>query len=253
VSRLTSDQINNCDVVLNLAGEPIADQRWTARQKSKICQSRWQITQRISTLIKQAENPPCLFISGSAIGFYGRQHNSVVDENFTSINQEFTHSICQQWEQIARQAESDITRVVFLRMGIVLAPKKQGGALAKMYLPFKLGLGAKIGTGEQVMSWVHLDDVVNAILYLVKNNDLNGAVNITAPTPVTNAEFSNSLASQLKRPCLFTTPVWLIKLLLGEMADLLVYGQKVMPAKLLDSGFVFQYKTVKSALANLIN
>jgi len=244
--------------VINLAGEAIADKRWTSKQKNKICQSRWKITTTIVKLIKQAKNPPSLLISGSAIGFYGRQTNresqyQAIDETFTKVRKEFTHDVCQQWEEIATQAVSAKTRVALLRTGIVLADIDQGGALAKMYLPFKLGVGGKVSTGEQIMSWIHIEDMVNAIVFIIKNSEIDGAINMTAPMPVSNAVFSQTLARQLHRPCVFTTPAWVFKLLLGEMSDLLVYGQKVVPEKLLTAGFVFQHKTIEEALENLIN
>jgi hypothetical protein len=168
------------------------------------------------------------------------------------VHKEFTHDVCKQWEKIASQAQSDKTRVVLLRTGIVLARVTDGGALAKMYLPFKLGLGGKVSTGEQMMSWIHIEDMVNAILFIIENDNLNGAINMTAPTPVSNAVFSKALAKQLHRPCIFTTPAWVFKLLLGEMSDLLIYGQNVVPAKLLSVGFAFKHKTVNDALANLV-
>lgn len=253
IDQLLIDHIEHCDVVINLAGEAIADKRWTTKQKNEICQSRWKITALIAELIKQAKNPPSLLLSGSAIGFYGRQPNQVIDETFTQPHKEFTHDVCQQWEKIAFQAESRQTRVAVLRTGIVLAGVHDGGALAKMYLPFKLGLGGKVSTGEQMMSWIHIEDMVNAILFIIENNNLNGAINMTAPNPVSNEIFSKALAKQLHRPCIFTTPAWVFKLLLGEMSDLLLYGQHVVPAQLLSAGFVFKHKTVNEAFANLIN
>lgn len=253
INNLSLAPIEKCDVVVNLAGETIADKRWTIKQKNKICQSRWQITAVIAKLIKKAKSPPSLFISGSAIGFYGRQSKITIDESFTQVHKEFTHDVCQQWEQTASQADSPKTRVALLRTGIVLAMVHDGGALAKMQLPFKLGLGGKISTGEQFMSWIHIEDMVNAILFIIKNGDMAGAINITAPIPVSNAQFSQALAKQLHRPCMFTTPAWVFKLLFGEMSNLLVYGQNVIPAKLLNAGFVFQHKTISEAFANLIN
>jgi len=253
IDELSIEYIEHCDVVINLAGEAIADKRWTIKQKNEICQSRWQITALIAELIKQAENPPSLFISGSAVGFYGRQNNHTIDETFTQSHKEFTHDVCQQWEKIASHAQSAKTRVVLLRTGIVLARVSDGGALAKMYLPFKLGLGGKVSTGKQVMSWIHIEDMVNAILFIIENSNLNGAINMTAPNPVSNAVFSKALAKQLNRPCIFTTPAWLFKLLLGEMSDLLIYGQNVVPTKLLSAGFAFKQKTVNDALENLVN
>lgn len=251
IDELTSSDIENKDVVINLAGEPIADKRWTNAQKNKICQSRWHITQQLAELINKAEAPPSLFISGSAIGIYGRQGNKAINEDYTDFNQEFTHDICKKWEAIALEASSEKTRVAILRTGIVLATNS--GALAKMLPPFKLGLGGPISQGEQIMSWIHYQDMVAAILHIEKSKELNGPINLTAPFAVSNHHFSQALSSQLKRPCFFTTPTLLLKLLFGEMADLLLYGQNVVPTKLLDSGYSFKYPTIEAALTDLVS
>jgi len=251
IDKLTAKEIENKDVVINLAGEPIADKRWTNLQKSKICQSRWHITQQLAELIKYADTPPSLFISGSAIGIYGRQGNQEINESYQDFNQEFTHDICEKWEAIALTASSEKTRVAILRTGIVLAINS--GALAKMLPPFKLGLGGPISHGEQIMSWIHYQDMIAAILHIEKNKELNGPINLTAPFPVSNDIFSQTLASQLKRPCFFTTPALLLKVLFGEMAELLLYGQNVVPTKLLDSGYSFKYPTIEDALSELVN
>ena len=251
IDELTSSDIENKDVVINLAGEPIADKRWTNAQKNKICQSRWHITQQLADLINKAEAPPSLFISGSAIGIYGRQGNKAINEDYTDFNQEFTHDICKKWEAIALEASSEKTRVAILRTGIVLATNS--GALAKMLPPFKLGLGGPISQGEQIMSWIHYQDMVAAILHIEKSKELNGPINLAAPFAVSNHHFSQALSSQLKRPCFFTTPTLLLKLLFGEMADLLLYGQNVVPTKLLDSGYSFKYPTIEAALTDLVS
>lgn len=250
IEGLSLAVVENQDKIINLAGEPIADKRWSNTQKEKICQSRWQITQQLVDLIQQANNPPSLFISGSAIGIYGRQENAPRNEAFLQYNQEFTHEVCAKWEDIALNASSEKTRVAILRTGVVLA--KRGGALQKMILPFKLGLGASIGDGKQVMSWIHIDDMVTAILYIQNTESLQGVINLTAPEPVSNRQFSQALAASLNRPCLFSTPAWLLKMLLGEMSDILLFGQNVVPTKLIDSGFVFKYQTIDSAFANLV-
>jgi uncharacterized protein (TIGR01777 family) len=250
INALLIEHIENCDVVINLAGEAIADNRWSNVLKDKICQSRWQITTQIAELITQAKQPPSLFISGSAIGIYGRQNAQAIDESFQEFHQEFTYDVCQHWEQLAANVSSAKTRVALLRTGIVLADKK--GALAKMHLPFKLGLGGKIGSGKQIMSWIHIEDAVNAILHIQKTETLKGAINLTAPSAVSNKEFCRAFAHHLKRPCLFTSPVWLLKLVLGEMSDLLVFGQNIIPKKLLCSGFTFQYPNIDDAFSNLI-
>jgi uncharacterized protein (TIGR01777 family) len=246
---LSINEIEKADVILNLAGEAIADKRWSAKQKNRICQSRWEVTQQLVDLIALAKNPPNVFISGSAIGVYGRQQNRPVNEEYDQFTPEFTHHVCATWEKIALTATTK-TRVAILRTGIVLS--KEGGALAKMLPPFKLGLGGKISGGEQMMSWIHIDDMIAALLHIQKNELLDGVINLTAPQAVSNNDFSQALAAQLKRPCLFTTPEWLLKLLFGQMADLLLFGQNVVPKKLVDSGFSFTYSNLNQALMHLL-
>lgn len=251
IEKLSAACIENQDIVINLAGEPIANKRWSKSQKYKICHSRWSITKQLSELINTAINPPSLFISGSAIGIYGRQPNTPIDETFTQYNQEFTHEVCERWEKLALEAESDVTRVVILRTGIVL--DTEAGALAKMLLPFSLGMGGKISSGQQVMSWIHIEDMISAILHIQNTPSLKGVTNITTQYPVTNGFFSQTLAEILKRPAVFKTPAILLKMIFGEMADLLLFGQCVLPSKLIHSGFHFKYPTIDKALKNLLD
>jgi uncharacterized protein (TIGR01777 family) len=251
IDELSIIDIENSDAILNLAGEPIADKRWSDSQKEQICQSRWNITQHLVDLINQAKNPPSIFISGSAIGIYGRQNKQPIDEDFEHFHREFTHHICSTWENIALNAATNKTRVAILRTGIVLA--NNGGALAKMIPPFKYGLGGKIDGGEQVMSWIHIEDMIAAILHIQQHKTLQGVINLTAPNPVSNKHFTQALASSLNRPCRLTTPAWLLKIMLGEMSDLLLFGQNVVPKKLIDSGFSFKYPNVEKSLTHLVN
>lgn len=251
IDKLSIEVIENCDVILNLAGEAIADKRWSDKQKDRICQSRWNITQHLVDLINQTKKPPSLFISGSAIGIYGRQNKQPINEQFEHFHREFTHHICSTWENIALSAVTNKTRVAILRTGIVLA--KNNGALAKMIPPFKFGLGGNIGDGQQMMSWIDIEDMIAGIFHIQQNTSLQGAINLTAPTPVSNDHFAHALASVLNRPCLFSIPAWLLNILLGEMADLLLFGQNVIPKKLMDSGFSFKYANVEKSLSHLIN
>ncbi|GAA5134644.1 TIGR01777 family oxidoreductase [Thalassotalea piscium] len=251
INSLSIENIENQDTVINLAGEPIADKRWSKIQKDKICSSRWNLTEQLVEFIQAANKPPSLFISGSAVGIYGRQNSTEIDETFNNFHEEFTHHVCAKWEAIANQAKSNKTRVALLRTGIVLDKNK--GALAKMLLPFKLCLGGKIGNGRQMMSWIHIEDMVAAIVHIQQNNALSGPINITAPNPVSNSSFSADLAKAINRPCLLTTPAPLLNLLLGEMAGLIVYGQNVVPNKLVQNGYNFNYPTLELALDNLLN
>ncbi|MFQ3189829.1 MAG: hypothetical protein ACI936_000955 [Paraglaciecola sp.] len=250
LSTLTHlSNLDNYDVVINLAGEPIADKKWTDEQKRKIENSRWSITEDIVALINAGENPPKLLISGSAIGYYGRQQDQIIDENFSSPHDEFSHQLCERWEFLAKQAESDKTRVCILRTGVVIT--KRGGALQKMLLPFKLGLGGPIGNGSQYMSWIHLEDMLQGIAHLITNESCEGVYNFTAPNPVTNLEFSRALAASLSRPCLFKVPEFALRIMMGEMADLVLYGQRVVPKRLEESGFKFIYPEISQAFDSL--
>jgi uncharacterized protein (TIGR01777 family) len=242
--------LNHFDILINLAGEPIADKKWSHKQKDRIEQSRWTITQQLVSLIQASDNPPNLFISGSAIGYYGRQQDQVIDESFTDNHVEFSQQLCQKWESIAQQAASQQTRVCILRTGIVMT--KKGGALKKMLLPFQLGLGGPIGRGQQYMPWIHLQDMLQGIIHLIDTPSCQGQYNFTAPNPVTNQEFSQALAASLRRPCLFRVPEFVLKALMGEMADLVIYGQRVVPTRLLESGYDFSYQQIDQALSDLV-
>lgn len=243
------DNLNPYDAVINLAGESLFDKRWCEQQKGIIEQSRWQTTQVLVNLFKNSSTPPSVFLSGSAIGYYGRQGSQQVDENCDQPYDEFSHQLCKKWEQIALQAQSEQTRVCLLRTGIVLA--KNGGALQSMLPPFKVGLGGPIGKGQQYLSWIHIHDLLTALQFLLENAECQGAVNLTAPNPVTNKTFAKTLGKTLRRPVLFNTPTSLLTILLGESAELLIYGQKVLPSKLQQSGFEFKYHELESALASL--
>lgn len=250
IDCLDDVDFNKLDAVINLAGEPIVDKRWTEKQKQVLCDSRWLLTRDISSKILAAETPPSVFISGSAIGVYGRQGETHVDESLTDFYPEFSSKLCLQWEKYAGKADTDKTRVCLLRTGIVLSEK--GGALAKMLPAFRLGLGGPISHGQQAMSWVHIQDMVAMIIFLLEQPELRGAFNMTSPNPVSNKTFSKTLASTLNKPCIFKVPAWVLKLAMGEMSDLLIYGQYVYPQKLEDAGYVFRHPQLKSALNQLL-
>jgi len=242
--------LNNFDAVINLAGEPIANKRWTKKQKSRICHSRWDITEQLVSLIHASTEPPSVFISGSAVGYYGDQQSHPFDESLHVHHENFSHQICDKWEQIAIRAQSDRTRVCILRTGVVLAP--QGGALQKMIPPYKLGLGGPIGSGEQYMPWIHMTDMVQAILFLLNTEHAQGVFNMCAPHPATNVQFSRSLAAALNRPHILFTPKWAIKLLMGESSELVLDSIRAKPKKLTELGFQFQFSRIKPALTNLL-
>ena len=251
INALCDIDFNTLDCVINLAGEPIVNKRWSDKQKEIIRNSRIELTQEIAAAIKSSSNPPHTFISGSAIGYYGRQETQHIDEQFTKVHQEFSHTLCNDWESAARNAETDSTRVCLIRTGIVLSTN--GGALQKMLPPFKLGLGGPVASGEQGMSWIHINDMVSLIEFVMNNQHLTGAINATAPTPQSNRAFSKTLAKVLHRPAIFPMPAWVLNLAMGEMADLLIFGQYVIPSKLLDAGFEFQYPDLHPALESLLD
>lgn len=247
LERLTS--LDEYDAVINLAGEPIAGKRWSELQKQRLCQSRWQITKKLTQLIKSGENPPQIFISGSAIGYYGNKEDVIITED-TEPHEEFTNKLCKAWEAFAMEAESSKTRVCLLRTGIVLSSK--GGMLAKILPVFKLGLGGTMGSGKQYISWIHIEDMVGIINFLLTAPQIKGAVNMASPTPVTNKEFSKTLAKVLKRPCIFNVPSVIISLLMGEASTLLLDGQRAIPKKLELNKYQFRYKNIQSALVNIL-
>lgn len=240
--------LNDFDGVINLAGEPIADKRWTAAQKQRLSQSRWKITEQLAKRINDSSEPPSVFISGSAVGYYGDQGAALVTEDETPAN-EFTHYLCARWEALARSAESAKTRVCLLRTGIVLSD--QGGALAKMLPLFRLGLGGPLGSGKQYMPWIHLDDMVNGIIYLLDTPVLNGPFNMVSPYPVRNEQFSAMLAQVLHRPGFLRAPGFAIKLLMGEAATLVLGGQRAIPTRLEAAGFGFRFFELKEALEDV--
>ncbi|WP_394213431.1 TIGR01777 family oxidoreductase [Enterovibrio calviensis] len=242
---------NGIDAVINLAGEPIVDKRWTEQQKGIICTSRWGITEKLVNHILAAETPPHTFISGSAVGYYGDQGDKIVDESLKVDATDFAHSVCANWEKIAMKADSDHTRVCLLRTGIVLS--KEGGALKKMLLPYQFGLGGPIGDGSQYFPWIHINDMVSGIIFLLEHAEARGPFNLTAPHPVTNKAFSKTLAATLKRPHLLFTPKVAISLMLGEAGQLLLEGQRAMPRALENLGVGFEYPDLPPALDDLLS
>lgn len=248
-------QIDNSmqfDVVINLAGEPIANKRWSHSQKSKIQDSRINTTTHLIDYFKNTLLKPSLFISGSAIGFYGINTTNQDINETAKGDDSFSSTLCKEWETTALAAQALGIRTCLLRTGIVLG--KKGGALNKMLPPFKLGLGGKIGSGQQWMPWIHIDDMVGLITWCIENKNINGAINCTAPFPVTNSAFTKALSLAVNRPTLLPIPAWLIKLLMGQMGqELLLSGKKVVPAKALASGYQFKFEQINDALNDVIN
>ncbi len=238
------------DAIINLAGEPIADVHWTTARKQVLWDSRVTLTARLVQRIVAAEHKPAVLLSGSAVGYYGNQGNLELDES-AGTGDDFAAHLCKTWEDVALSAESQGVRVCLLRTGLILS--KDGGLLGRMLLPFKLGLGARMGDGKQWMSWIHIDDYVSTILRLLHEQDMRGPFNMTAPNPVTNAEFTRSLARALHRPALFVAPGFILRAAMGERASLLLEGQRVLPKKIEASGGSFAFKRLESALQDILS
>lgn len=239
------------DAVVHLAGENIAAGRWTDEQKKHILNSRLQGTKTLVNALTRLKQPPKVFVSASAVGYYGDRGDEICTEE-SSSGTGFLADVCRQWEAAAKPAEEIGIRTVFLRTGIVLSPN--GGALAKMLPPFKLGLGGKLGSGQQYMSWIALDDLVGAIIFAIENDRVSGPINGVAPHAVTNAEFTTTLGTVLNRPTIFPVPAFVLKLLLGEeMAnEVLLGGAHVEPKQLESLGYSFKYPELEPALKNLL-
>ena len=241
------EAINGSDGVINLTGEPIA-KRWTERQKEKIASSRITTTRALVTAIAKAKERPKFLLNASAVGYYG-PHG---DENFTEEagpGSDFLARVCVAWEKEATRAEEYGPRVIRLRTGIVLG--KGGGALAKMLLPFKLFMGGHLGSGNQWMSWIQLEDEIGLILFLLQHPDAEGAINATAPSPVTMSQFCKTLGDVLNRPSWAPVPAFALRLLLGDMAEMLLTGQRVLPAQAQKLGYAFKHSTLREALQAL--
>ena len=248
---LDAAALEGTDAVIHLSGAGIGDKRWTDGYRKEILDSRTATTALLATTMASLSRKPSVFLSGSAIGIYGARN----DEQLTEVSTHgtgFLAEVCEQWEAAAKPAVDAGIRTVYLRTGIVLSPK--GGALKKLLPLFKLGVGGKFGNGKQWQSWISIDDEIGAIEHLLTAN-VSGAVNLTAPNPVTNAEFTKVLASVLKRPAIVPVPTFAPKILLGgELADALLFtGQRVIPAALNASGYMFKHTTLESAFRSLLS
>jgi len=234
------------DIIIHLAGLNIGQSRWSPSIKQDIVESRLRSTQLLVDHINQRENPPSLFICASAIGYYGNSGAQPMDETGPQ-GQDFVSQLAAEWEAVSQLVKQAATRVVNLRTGIVLDTKQ--GALAKMIPPFKMGVGGKMGSGKQMMSWIDLQDEINAILFIINHPQLTGPVNLVSPLAVNNETFTRTLAKVLKRPCLLPLPGFIIKLLFAQMGEeLLLSSTYVQPTKLLQAGFKFEYASLEKSL-----
>jgi hypothetical protein len=238
------------EAIINLAGENIAGGRWTDDQKRKIRDSRMNGTHLLSEAIAQMKSKPRVFICASATGIYGDRDDEILDEQSESGGG-FLAGVCREWEQATAPASKAGTRVVNLRMGPILA--RDGGMLSKLLTPFKMGMGGKVGSGKQYISWVALDDAVNAIKLAIDDKSIHGPINIVSPNPVTNEEFTKTLGHVLNRPTALAMPAFAARLAFGEMADeMLLASQRVLPKRLNQAGFQFQYPTLESAMRKYV-
>jgi|SRR5580692_3853123 uncharacterized protein (TIGR01777 family) len=246
---IAHEAVSGFDAVIHLAGEGIVG-RWTAEKKLKIRDSRVVGTGNLAHALAQAKDKPQVFICSSAIGFYGNRGFEVLNEE-SAPGQGFLPDVCRKWEEATQPAAEAGIRTVQMRTGVVLSPA--GGALGKMLTPFKMGVGGKIGNGRQWMSWIDVQDMVGAIHHILKTDLLHGPVNLVAPKPVTNAEFTQTLASVLSRPAIFPVPAFVVKLVFGEMGEtVLLGGQRVEPAQLVASGYPFRFSELRGSLENML-
>ena len=245
------DTVNNQKIhaCINLSGENIFEKSWTDERKHILYSSRVEVTERFCQFVQQLEPSPDVFISGSAVGYYGPQSNHVEIDEQSEPGNDFSSQLCLEWEAATNYLPATV-RLCLLRTGIVLHP--MFGALTQMLPVFKLGFGGSLGHGKQMMPWIHIEDMVDIIIFLLENHRISGPVNAVAPNAVTNETFSQALSEVLHRPCFMKTPQWIIQLLFGERATLILEGQNVKPAKLVVSQFKFKFPEIKAALAALL-
>ncbi|GMX64660.1 TIGR01777 family oxidoreductase [Paenibacillus elgii] len=253
IRHMTWDELENnikplegVDAIVNLAGETI-NQRWTEDAKKRILESRLDAVNRVQALIEQLEKKPVL-VNASGMSIYGTSETESFTEESELRVEDFLSGVVDQWEMVAEHIPD--TRVVLLRIGLVLG--NDGGAFPKMSLPFKLGIGGRVGSGRQIMSWIHIEDLCRMIEFCIEHEEIEGPVNATAPIPVTYDQFGRSLAKALRRPYWFPVPAFVLKALFGEMSELLLKGQQVFPKVVTDLGFRYKYSVIDHALENLV-
>ncbi len=243
------DFLDGVDTIFHLAGESIFHDRWNAAKKERIRASRIEGTRHLIELIAKAKNRPTTLICSSAIGYYGSRKDEKLTERSTPGN-DFLAKVCLDWEREALRAEEYGVRVVLIRTGIVLGD--DGGILAQMRLPFKLGLGGRLGSGHQYMSWIHIDDLTAIMFEAMENTNLRGPINAVSPNPITNRDFTRALATTLHRPALLSVPAFALKVVLGEFANVALSSQRVLPEVLQQAGYTYRFPELDGALRNLL-
>ncbi|PTT24387.1 TIGR01777 family oxidoreductase [Pseudomonas sp. HMWF021] len=249
IARLEDFGDEPLDAIVNLAGAPIADRPWTHRRKALLWSSRITLTETLLAWLDTREQKPQLLISGSAIGWYGDGGERELTEDSPPVIDDFASQLCIAWEETAQRAEAQGIRVVLVRTGLVLSA--EGGFLSRLLLPFKLGLGGPLGNGRQWMPWIHVNDQIALIDFLLHRIQASGPYNACAPKPVRNREFAKTLGSVLHRPAFMPMPALALKVGLGEMSLLLLGGQRAVPTRLLEAGFTFQFTDLRAALDDL--
>lgn len=243
-------ELDGVDAIINLAGESLNSGRWTEDRKERIYNSRIQASREIIRMISNMKNKPATLINASAVGYYGNSRTKTFTEDSTEKARDFLGEVVWSWEEEARSGEEFGVRVVFARFGVILG--KEEGALPKIVLPYKLFAGGTVGSGQQWISWIHIDDVVGLVRFALENKDISGPLNVVSPTPVTMKEFGKSVGKVLKKPHWLPVPSFALKLLLGEMSILVLEGQKVLPKKAEKHGYKFIYSYVDEALENIL-
>ncbi len=244
-------KLENFDAVVHLAGDNVASENWSSEKKRKIKESRTTGTRVLVDALRKCKNPPKILVSASAIGFYGNRNDEVLTED-SPKGEGFFPEVCDEWEQESQKATDFGARVINPRIGVVLA--KDGGALEKMLTPFKFGVGGVVGSGKQYMSWIAIDDLIKIFHFALETDDLHGAINATAPNPATNEEFTKTFGKVINRPTIIPIPEFGIKLLFGEMGEtILLQGCRVIPKRLQEAGFTFQFTNLEEALKHVLN
>lgn len=247
---ISGHELPPIDQVINLAGESLYGY-WSEQKKKAMIESRLTVTRNIVRIIGEMNQKPTVFLSASAVGYYGTSNEKIFTEKSLTANDDFLSNVTYRWEELAKEVENKNIRTVYARFGVVL--DQRDGAFPLMTLPFRLGVGGKIGNGEQWISWIHIEDCIRLLLFALNNDSLNGPLNLTAPHPIRNLEFTKIVSNKLKRPAFLPAPSRLLHAVIGEMSQLITEGQYVLPIKALDNNFTFYYRYFDDAANDLLS